>query len=412
MGYVRRTAVTRLSVEEPQREALEETIREWKRGCQLATEMAWNRCHTKRDVQSLAYDAIREKTTLGSQHAILATHQAADAISGCIERERKGRKTSKPRFTASTVTYHARTMTLFDDGTVSLATVGDRIRCPLALPDDEDGYQWQFLDGDEWELTESTLKARDGTYFLHLGFRRPKTERTTAEDGTVLGVDLGIENLAVTSTACFVNGRQLTHRLRELEKTRAGLQQTGTRSAHRTLERASGRELRYVRDVLQNAANEIVNEARRYDCDVIAMEDLSEIRTHTQAPWGHRWAFRTLTEYATYKAEAVGIIVEQVDPANTSRQCAECGFTTAENRRSRDAFSCQECDAEANADYNAAKNIGMRHVRRGHQSSQRTGDGRLALKSGTVTPNGGFTAYPDGFEAEFTDESSPTETKS
>jgi IS605 OrfB family transposase len=411
-SYVRRTAVTRLSVTQEQRETLEATISAWKRGCQLATDMAWNRCHTKQDVQPLAYDTVREETALGSQHAVLATHQAADAITGCVERQRTGQKTSKPRFTAPTVTYDARTMTLFDDDTVSLATVGTRIRCSLVLPDAEDGYQWQFLDSDDWELTESTLTARDGAYFLHLGFRRPKPERSTAEDRTVLGVDLGIENLAVTSTACFVNGRELAHRLREFERTRAGLQQTGTRSAHRTLERASGRQLRYVRDVLHNAANDIVGEARRYDCDVIALEDLSEIRNHTEAAWGHRWAFRRLSEYVAYKAEAVGIAVERVEPANTSRRCADCGFTAAENRRSRDEFRCLECCSEANADYNAAKNIGLRYVRRGQQSSRRTGDGRLALQSGTVTPSGGFTAYPDGFEAEFTDESCPSKAKS
>jgi IS605 OrfB family transposase len=365
-------------------------------------------------VQPLAYDAIREQTALGSQHAVLATHRAADAIAGCVERRRRGKKTSKPQFTAPTVTYDARTMTLFDDGTVSLATVGDRIRCPLALPEDEDGYQWQFLEGDQWELTESTLKPRDGEYFLHLGFRRQRRDsrRTTAEDGTVLGVDLGIENLAVTSTARFLNGRELSHRLREFEKTRAGLQQTGTRSAHRTLDQASGRQRRYVRDVLHDAANQLVREAKRYQCERIAFEDLTDIRTQTDASWGHRWAFRTVYEYVTYKARAVGIEVEQVEPANTSRRCAECGFTAAANRRTRDEFSCQDCGAVANADYNAAKNVGMRCVRRGQQSSRRTGDGRLALKSGTVTPNGGFTAYPKGFEAEFTDKSSPSNAQS
>jgi hypothetical protein len=32
---------------------------------------------------------------------------------------------------------------------------------------------------------------------------------------------------------------------------------------------------------------------------------------------------------------------------------------------------------------------------------------QLALKSGTVTPKRGFTAYPEGFEAEFMDKPSP-----
>ncbi len=321
--------------------------------------------------------------------------------------------------------YDTRTLTVFDDDTVSLSTTKSRVRCPLDLPDADDGYQRQYLESDEWSVTESTLTARNGEFFLHLGFRRPKndTEQNTAEDGTVLGVDLGIKNLAVTSTAYFFSGRELTHRLREFEKVRAGLQQTGMRSAHRTLVLSSGRELRYVRDVLHRASNALIDEALRYDCDVIAFENLTHIRDRTGASWGHKWAFRTLYEYVEYKAESVGISVKQVGSAYTSKRCAECGFTTDENRPSRNDFQCVKCGSEANADYNAvvrlrltgskreafatAKNIGMRYVRRGQQSSRRTGDSQLALKSGTVKPKHGFTAYPAGFEVEFTDKPHP-----
>ncbi|WP_049937393.1 RNA-guided endonuclease InsQ/TnpB family protein [Haloplanus natans] len=407
--YVRRTAITRLSVNGEQRELLEETISEWKCGCQLATDMAWGKCNAKSDVQPLAYDDVREQTDLGSQHAILATHQAAQAITGCIERRSNGKKVSKPIFTAPTVKYDTRTMTLFDDDTVSLSTTESRVRCDLALPNADDGYQRQYLNSKKWSVTESTLTARDGDYFLHIGFRRHKndTERNTAKDGMVLGVDLGIENLAVTSTASFFSGRELTHDLREFEKVRTGLQQTGTRSAHRTLEQSSGRELRYVRDVLHRASNAIITEALRYECDVIAFEDLTYIRERTGASWGHKWAFRTLYEQVEYKAEAEGISVKQVGSAYTSKRCAECGFTADENRPTRNAFRCVKCESEANADYNAAKNIGMRYVRRGQQSSRRTGNSQLALKSGTVTPSGGFTAHPDGFKAEFMDKPHP-----
>jgi putative transposase len=376
--------------------------------------MAWKRCSSKSDVQPLAYDAVREQTDLGSQHAVLATHQAAQAITGCIGRKQNGRKASKPTFTSPTVKYDTRTMTVFDDGTVSLATTESRVKCELALPNDEDGYQRQYLDSDVWSVIESTLTARDNHYFLHIGFRRHKTEteRETAKDGTVLGVDLGIENLAVTSTARFINGRELSHNLREFEKVRAGLQQTGTRSAHRTLSQAGNREFRYLRDVLHRASNAIVAEARRYNCDVIAFEDLTDIRERTDAPWGHRWAFRSLYEQVEYKAEVAGITVTQVCPAYTSNQCSDCGFTADENRLTRNDFRCHRCGSEANADYNAAKNIGMRYVRRGQQSSRRTGNSQLALKSGTVTLSGGFTAHPDGFEAEFMDKPHPSRANS
>jgi len=411
---MRRTAITRLSVDDEQRYLLEETITEWKRGCQIATDMAWETCHAKRDVQSLAYETLRERTKLGSQHAVLATHQAAEAITGCIERQSKGQQASKPTFTAPTVKYDARTMTLFDDDTVSLSTTEDRVRCSLVLPDADDGYQCQYLDSDVWDVTESTLTVRDGEFFLHLGFRRHRNniERNTAEDGTVLGVDLGIENLAVTSTAFFFSGRELTHKFQESERVRGELQQTGTRSAHRTIEQMSRRQRRYARDVLHLASNAIIDEACRYDCGVIVFEDLTDIRQRTGASWGHLWAFRTLYEQVEYKAEALGISVKQVESAYTSKRCSACGFTADGNRSSRNEFRCKKCGSEANADYNAAKNIGLRYVRRGQQSSRRTGDSQLALKSGTITPNGGFTAYPDGFEAEFTDNPSPPRSKS
>ncbi len=117
--------------------------------------------------------------------------------------------------------------------------------------------------------------------------------------------------------------------------------------------------------------------------------------------------WRVTHEQVEYKAETVGITVKQVGSAYTSKRCAECGFTASENRTTRDEFCCQKCGSEANADYNAAKIIGMRYVRRGQQSSRRTGNSQLALKSGTVTPSGGFTAHPDGFEAEFMDKPHP-----
>jgi putative transposase len=338
-GYMRRTAITRLSVNGEQRDALEATITDWKRGCQIATNLAWGKCNTRSDVQPLAYDTVREDTDLSSQHAILATHQAAQAITGCIARQLKGQKASKSEFTAPTVKYDTRTMTLFDNGTVSLTTTESRVRVDIVLPEDPDGYQRQYLDADEWEPTESTLTARDGDFYLHIGFRRYRnnTERRTdtAEDGTVLGVDLGVENIVVTSTARFFSGGELTHHFDRFEGVRGGLQRTGTRSSHRTLKQASGRQERHSRDVLHQVANGIIAEAVEYDCSTIVFENLTNIRENIpEANWQHRWAFRQLVGYVEYKAEAVGIAVEQMPPESISKRCSRigCRFTVDENR--------------------------------------------------------------------------------
>jgi len=213
--YLRRTAITRLSVSPEQADLVEDTIDEWRTGANIATDIGWEYYETaKRELQSLAYDDVRDHTRLGSQHVILACFQAAQALKGVDECKQQGRNYSKPTFTAPTVKYDANTMTLFDDDTVSLATTDSRVRCELVLPDDEDGYQYQYLDSDEWEVAESTLTVRDGDYFLHLGFRKPKpdADESPAEDRTVLGVDFGIENLAVTSTTHFESGQELLQR--------------------------------------------------------------------------------------------------------------------------------------------------------------------------------------------------------
>lgn len=95
--YHRRTAITRLSVSSPDKSILRETIEEWEQGCRIAVDKAWERCHSKSDVQQLAYDDVREHTRLGSHHAILACHQAAENIKSCISRRQDGKKASKPR---------------------------------------------------------------------------------------------------------------------------------------------------------------------------------------------------------------------------------------------------------------------------------------------------------------------------
>lgn len=62
--YHRRTAITRLSVSPTDESLLRATIEEWKQGCQIAVDKAWERCRSKSDVQQLACDDVRENITL------------------------------------------------------------------------------------------------------------------------------------------------------------------------------------------------------------------------------------------------------------------------------------------------------------------------------------------------------------
>src|SRR5262245_1223821 len=94
----------------------------------------------------------------------------------------------------------------------------------------------------------------------------------------------------------------------------------------------------------------------------IALEDLSEIRERVtvrreQRRVRHSWAFRQLRMCISYKATQAGVRVVAVDPRNTSRRCAVCGYCDKGNRRDQAHFRCLSCGHTAAADTNAAVNI-------------------------------------------------------
>jgi putative transposase len=98
-------------------------------------------------------------------------------------------------------------------------------------------------------------------------------------------------------------------------------------------------------------------------------------------------------ELVEYKIESTELFVDFVDPAYTSQRCSHCGFTHEDNRDDK-TFKCQDCGYEANADYNAAKNIATRYcgyIHRGQTSRGGWATSQLALKSGTLNVNGDYT---------------------
>jgi putative transposase len=64
-----------------------------------------------------------------------------------------------------------------------------------------------------------------------------------------------------------------------------------------------------------------------------------------------------------YKMKWKGGVYGEVNPRNSSRECAECGHIEKENRKTQAEFICQSCGHSDNADKNAARVILMRYLR-------------------------------------------------
>lgn len=284
---------------------------------------------------------------------------------------------------------------------VSLSTVNGRIECKFELPSGSPTPYEQYVLSEDYEFRASTLQYDKATneFYFHITTRKAgsggEDDVEVSEDTehqTVLGIDLGVNSLAVSSTGRFWQGDDYDHWCREFEKRRGEMQQRGTQAAHNALLRLGKREEAWRKQYIHTVANEIVSEAVEHDCDVIVFEDLTDIRERLpQAKWHHVWAFRRLFEYVEYKAPECDVAVKQVPSNHTPQRCSrtDCGFTH-ESNRDGEQFCCLKCGYEVNADYNAAKNIGVRYARKQQhklRSSPKSGGGDAPVD---VRLNGGM----------------------
>ena len=407
---VRRTVPVKLDMTGEQADLLHETIDEFLWAANYVVDAAWDGewAETRSSVlHEQTYGDVRERTRLHSNHVQSARDCAADALKSVVAKWSKGEYASLPTFSTPFVEYNQRNATLNDDH-ASLSTVNGRVTVEYVLPDENrDTPHSQYLQSDKWETTGATLHYRRGDFYLHIRTKADVDAPERPENGTVLGVDLGVENIAVTSTGVFWTADELNHWRTEYVERRKSLQECGTRYAHENVQAVGRTETGHFDQYLHRVANGLVREADKRGCTVIAFENLTGIRDRmANARKFHEWAYNRLYEYVSYKAEARGIAVEQVNPKHTSQRCSSCGFTARENRPSQDSFCCQQCGYENHADYNAAKNVGLKLLRRDQTGAGGGAPVGVRLNTGMLNANG-IHPVPDSVRAGVHGESPP-----
>jgi putative transposase len=402
-----RTVPIKLDVDKSAADLLHQTTDHFLDAANYVVDVAWEpdwKITSKQKLHDLTYYDVRDDSPLPANLVQAARNRAAESVKGVIERWKQGQKASKPHFTSRFASYDARTVTVNDDH-ATLATIDGRVTAEFVLPNEQrDTPHSAYLFNDDYDVKGATLHydTVEDCFYLHVR-TKPAVENEEAEQGdakhvSVLGVDLGITNIAVTSTGTFWSGGELNHWQREYESRRGNLQQTGTRWAHENVQRVGRKQTGRFEQMLHTISNELVEEALERGCTHIVFEQLKDIRErlpHAKAV--HKWAFHRLYEYVTYKSESGGLVVKQINPAYTSQRCSKCGFTHEDNRphnNGQDEFSCLKCGYEVHADYNAAKNIGLKYLRDQQKSGRGGAPVSVRLNSGTLNVNGEYSPTP------------------
>jgi len=376
-----KTCKVKLSIPKERKQDVFETFKQYNFALNYCVDTAWKsnkKIINKSRLHKLTYYPLRKKTNLPANLICSARNKVCDTIKLCIINWHNHKKASKPTFKPfSAIQFDKRTLTI-KNRECTFSTINGRVKAKYLLGD----YQKKILDGQNYEFRTGTLSYNGKDFFLNItiiksiSIKKPKV---------IMGVDLGVNNIAVTSTGKFFKASFLNDKRRQFAERRSKIQKKGTRSAHLLLKRMSGRENRFANWVLHNISKQIVMEAKRVNAQVIAMEKLTNIRESARR-WRklekHKvflWPFFRLQRYIRYKALEEGIDVWFVEPKYSSQRCSKCGHVQSSNRKGSN-FCCKACGYRVHADYNASKNIAIFALE--GKSPSWAGPCKLALKSG------------------------------
>jgi putative transposase len=196
----------------------------------------------------------------------------------------------------------------------------------------------------------------------------------TAATG-VMAVDLGeIHPAACTTgeTATIIACRALRANAQHRNKKTSDLQeliarcQPGSRRWKKLVasrKRLQAQTETKQRDMLHKVSRAVVQEAQGMQAGTIVMGDVRDIadntKTEKRLSREHRqkisnWPHGQLRQYVTYKAAAVGIAVELINEAYTSKTCPACGHFNKPKGRN---YRCSRCGYVGHRDNVGSTNI-------------------------------------------------------
>jgi len=209
-----------------------------------------------------------------------------------------------------------------------------------------------------------TLNQRDGEWFATFVVERKGPKPQSSE---VVGVDIGMVSMVSTSKGqrygqASAELRRRVERANAKRRRKQKLNACLKRKGRATVSLNDHKAEAFARNEIGRALNQMLDELPQGS--KVALERLTVKDMRFKSRQMNR-ALRTaqlgyVRDKLKFKLDERGVRYRSVQPAYSSQQCSQCGFTFPMNRRSQASFHCLWCGFEANADENAAQVIAER----------------------------------------------------
>ena len=213
------------------------------------------------------------------------------------------------------------------------------------------------------KILSATVSRTAEKWFVSFQVQMESSQLNVSENqADVVGVDLGVKNLASLSNGETVEGRKplkhLTRKLARLQRKQSKLTKGSRRNEKQKLKIS---RLHYRIPCLRQDG---LHKLTHYLCQgfqVICLEDLNVkgmIKNHNLAKAISDMGFYEFKRKIEYKATKFGNFLSIIDQwFPSSKMCSNCGNKKKDLKLSERVYHCQACGYEADRDLNAAINI-------------------------------------------------------
>jgi len=305
---------------------------------------------TPKDTQDMLKDLkIEGKELVYSKTLQMVNNQLWYNINALHELKKRGKKVGKLRYKkiVKIINYNQSGFKIDEDKLI-LSKIGE-IKVLFHRP----------LEGDIRGVI--IKKSATGWYAI---FQVEVEKKPLEKTGKVVGIDLGVEKLVTTSDGVAVEDPKVFDEVERRIKTLQKLL-SRKRKGSRNYEKAR-KKLAKIDEHVKNLMSDYIHKVTSWlveqydeiyveDLDVKEMVEDSEskvLRKHILHA-----NFSKFMSHLSYKAERAGRRVVKVDPRNTSKTCARCGYVKKDLTLADRVFVCPKCGWTVDRDYNASLNI-------------------------------------------------------